>query len=230
MSNSELEAPGWQALDIRFSSIYPDTTPHQFTSPSPYDLESAYPLPAITVWEAPASGSRPAFWHYLSYGLSELFEKTTDDAEHSGLGFELTFALPRSPDEERPPNWGLSLMQGLAAPLLKGELQVDTGSLIALGRPITGANAQGDTPSGCILVPDPVGGILPGPFGRVLFLRLLGLCQDELELCRDLELAPKIDLMAELSPHAITDPNRRSWAQDEQKAKVLRRYQLGIRL
>lgn len=230
MSSPDINAPGWQALDYRFSSIYPGEPPHQFTSPSPYDLDSAYPLPAITVWESPKQGMKPEFWHYVSYGLSELFEKTTNDAEHSGLGFELTFAIPKTPDQERPPSWALSLMQGIAGHLLKGELEVDTGSLIALGRSLQGGPAQADRPSGCVLVPEPCSGAIRTPFGRVLFLRLLGLCQDELELCQDLELAPKIDMLAELSPHALTDPLRAPWSKDEQRAKVLRRYQLGIRL
>lgn len=229
MSETPLNAPGWQALDNRFCALYPDALPHQFTSPTPYDLDSAHPLPAITVWEAPAQGSAPRFWHYLSYGLSELFEKTTQDAEHSGLGFELTLALPRSEDQERPPAWGLSLMQGIAGHLLRGDLSVDTGSLIALGRTLQGESAREDRPSGCVCIPDPRVGAMPGPFGRVLFLRLLGLCHDELEACQDLELAPKIDMLAELSPQAITDPEREPWAKDEQKAKILRRFALGIR-
>lgn len=230
MSDSPIDAPGWQALDHRFSALYPDTLPHQFSSPSPYDLDSTYPLPAITVWEAPARGNTPAFWHYLSYGLSELFEKTTDDAEHSGLGYELTLAVPRRPDQERPPSWGLSLLQGLAGHLLPGEMTVDTGSLIALQQDLQGGIAQDDRPSGCVCVPDPVAGGIQGPFGRVLFLRLVGLCKEELELCQNLELAPKVDMIAELNPGALTESERRPWSQDEQKAKVMRRFRLGIRL
>lgn len=229
MSQSNIRAPGWQALDQRFCSLHPDAEPHQFSSATPYQLDSIHPLPAITVWEGTAPRSGTPIWHYLSYGLSELFEKTTGDAEHSGLGYELTFAIARSPDQARPPGWVLSMMQGLAAHLLKGELSLDTGSLVALGRGLLGDSARDDRPSGCVCVPDPVAGVLAGPFGRVLFLRLLGLCKDELQLCEKLELAPKIDMLAELAPDAITDPARAPWSADEQKAKIMRRHRLGIR-
>lgn len=228
MSESNFSAPGWQALDQRFSSLHPGAQPHQFSSATPYQLDSLHPLPAITVWEAVSNREGTPMWHYLSYGLSELFEKTTQDPEHSGLGYELTFAIARTPDQDRPPAWALSMMQGLAAHLLKGELSLDTGSLVAMGRSLLGDSAQDDRPSGCVCVPDPVAGIMTGPFGRVLFLRLLGLCKDELELCEKLELAPKIDMLAELAPEAITDPTRSPWSKDEQKAKILRRHRLGI--
>lgn len=229
MNDSPIDAPGWHALDQRFCAIYPGALPHQFTSPSPYDLDSPYPLPAITVWEAPGSRGGPDHWLYLSYGLSELFEKTTQDGKHSGLGFEITFALERSTEQDRPPSWPLSLMQGIGGNLLRGDLEIDTGSILALGRSLQGGPEQANRPSGCVCVPDELAGEMQGPFGRVLFLRLLGLCQEELEQCEKMELAPQIDMLAELCPHAVTDPDRAPWSEDEQRAKILRRHRLGIR-
>ena len=43
-------------------------------------------------------------------------------------------------------------------------------------------------------------------------------------------LATLVACLAELDPMATTDPARKPWASDEGKARVLRRYKLGVGL
>lgn len=69
------DAPGWEAIDRAVGMRYPAQVPHQFASSRPYELDGRAPLPAVTVW----SSGAPSSWHYVSYGLSELFEKTSPD-------------------------------------------------------------------------------------------------------------------------------------------------------
>ena len=45
------------------------------------------PLDGISVYDA------GDFWHFVSYGLSELYTKECEDPEYSGYGIELTFKL-----------------------------------------------------------------------------------------------------------------------------------------
>jgi hypothetical protein len=104
-----VRAPGWAAIDGALSIAHPGQTPHQFTSKTAYDLGGTSPLPAISVY----AGDRPAHWHYVTYGLTELFEKSSPREDVSGFGFELTFKLPRAPDEAQPPVWPLQLLQGI---------------------------------------------------------------------------------------------------------------------
>jgi len=53
-------------------------------------------------------------WHYISYGMSELYEKESDNPEQSGWGFEFTFRLARNPADHEIPLWPANLMQNLA--------------------------------------------------------------------------------------------------------------------
>ena len=107
----EQDAPGWAAIDDALGRLYPRQVPHQFASQRAYELDGESPLPAIAVYEA----VRPEHWHYVTYGLSELFEKTSRDAAVSGFGFELTMRVPRVAGETEPPSWPLRALQGLSS-------------------------------------------------------------------------------------------------------------------
>lgn len=227
---SELVAPGWDAIDRWVSSKLPgQSPPHQFTSKTPYELAKPSPLPAVTVWRTKS----PPGWLYVSYGLSELFEKSSDDPDVSGFGFELTLRLPARPDDVTPPVWPLRLLQSLGHHVLKTRKGFDSGHTMNLGAAIVPPGSDG--PTSCALVglacvPDPLLGKIDTVNGSLLFLRLFGLAADELDVLAQLELAPLVGCVAELEPLAVTDPTRGSWLADEQKAKILRRYKLGITL
>ncbi len=223
-SDAPVEAPGWAAIDTWVGSRFGGQVPHQFSSQSAYDLDSASPLPAITVWESKA----PPSWLYVGYGLSELFDKSSADPNVSGFGFEFTLRLPRREDEAHPPVWGLRLIQALGREVLQSRAGFDSGHCVDLGGPIT---PDSDSKlEGLACIPDPLLGKLEGPFGSLLFLRLVGLTRDELEIFKELELGDFVGALAELDASAITDPARASWLDDEQQAKILRRHKLGLKL
>jgi hypothetical protein len=223
-----VEAPGWAAIDRALSVLYPGQIPHQFTSERAYDLEGPAPLPAVAVYESTA----PEGWHFLSYGLTELFEKSSADPEHSGFGFELTLRLPRA--EANPPVWALRLLQVLGHYVLSGHGGLDTGHLIDLGGPLAPPQMEEDGAErpcaleGVVLVPDPRLGVLSTAFGRVLFLQLFGLTRDELTVMESWELERKVGLVMEYDPLGVTDPARGSMRDDPRKAAVFRRYELGV--
>lgn len=220
--STPLKAPGWAAIDATCQRLYPRQVPHQFTSKTAYELESHNPLPAITVWE----GQSPAHWHYVGYGLSELFEKTSHDADVSGFGFELTMRVPRAEGEERPPAWPLRTLQGLGGHVLRTRHGFDTGHRIDLHGPLAA-----DIPTeltALVCVPDPLLGKTAGPFGSLLFLQVIGVTADELAAMERLDHEGVVHMMGELDFHGLTDLSRGSWLKNPQKAPVVRRYQLGI--
>ncbi|MCH9681179.1 MAG: suppressor of fused domain protein, partial [Deltaproteobacteria bacterium] len=168
-----VQAPGWAALDRALGMLYPGQQPHQFTSQRAYDLEGRSPLPAVAAYEA----TGPDHWHLVSYGLTELFEKSSPDAERSGFGFELTLRLPRMADEDRPPMWTVQLLQALGHYVLSGHGPLDSGHIIDLGAPICPPlpSPEGERPSalhGVVCVPDPQMGKIDTDHGSVLFLQL----------------------------------------------------------
>jgi len=218
-----VHAPGWAAIDAALERIHRGQVPHQFASQTAYDLESPSPLPAIGVYEARS----PDHWHYVTYGLTELFEKSAPQADVSGFGFELTFRLPR--DTEEPPRWPLLLLQGIGHHVLSTREGLDSGHLIDLGGPLVPHDVA---PDGClegvVCVPDPQLAKLGTPHGSVLFLLLVGLARVELEAMQSWEMRRKVELVREVEPHGVTDPRRLAWPADPTLAPVYRRYALNV--
>lgn len=236
MSDYPIAAPGWAAIDTVCSAIHRNTLPHQFTSATAYDLDSANPLPAICAWEAQTPVGPQ--WHYVTYGLSELFEKNSPVPHISGFGFELCLRLPRERVaegvEQRPPTWPLRMLQGIGGYVMSGHGELDTGHIIDIGGPITGGDPA-TALEGVVCVPDPqlaANGKLEGPFGSVLFLLLVGLCRDEIDSMQaeSWDLVRKVGLCSELAPGGATDPARGSWRTDPRRAAAFRRYELGVLL
>lgn len=216
------DAPGWAAIDDALARLYPRQVPHQFASKTAYEVDTANPLPAIAVYE----GVRPTHWHYVTYGLSELFEKSSADPDVSGFGFELTMRVPRGADEEQPPTWPLRALQGLGRYVLANGRGFDTGHCAELG----GSIAPGiESLLTCMaFVPDPLLRKIATPFGSLLFLQVVGVTADELAAMRRLDHEGVVHLLGELDLHGLTDPSRGSYFNDEKKAPILRRYQLGV--
>jgi hypothetical protein len=219
-----VEAPGWAAIDRACLSMYPGQVPHQFASERAYDLEGTAPLPAISVWEA----AGPPHWHYVGYGLTELFAKSSPVATISGLGYELCLRVPRSAGEDAPPTWPLHLLQGVAHYAMSGHRDIETGDVIDLAGPITGRDeAMATELEGVVCIPDALGKIAT-PHGSVLFLLMVGLARDELEMLQGWDPQRRIGLVAAAAPSGTTDPGRASWTKDPRTAPIVRRYELGI--
>jgi len=220
------DAPGWSAIDRTVGSLYPGQVPHQFASERPYELDGQAPLPAVSVWSSKA----PTSWHYVSYGLSELFEKTSPEPSVSGFGVELTLRVPRGDADPHPPVWGVSLIQTLAHYVLSRRKGFDSGHTIDLGAPIDGSSAPASALTGIVCLPDPLLRQISTPHGSVLFLQLVGVEDRELRVLDALELERQVALLADLDPTYMTDPARSSWIDHEEYSKIVRRYKLGIGL
>lgn len=221
-----VQAPGWAALDRIGQTMYPGQTPHQFTSTTGYDLSSPNPLPAICVWE----GQGPAHWHYVTYGLTELFEKSSPDPDLSGFGFEVTLRILRGEGDEQPPSWPIALLQGIGHYALSGHGGLDSGHLIDLGDPLR-PPVDGEAPSkitGIVVIPDAVFGKVDTQFGSVLFLQLYGVTGGELEAMQNWPLERKVGLVRDVDALGITRPEREPLEAQRETAAAWRRHSLGI--
>ncbi len=225
-------APGWAAIDAALGQLYPGQVPHQFASKTAYELTTPSPLPAIAVYEAAATtvvGRRhPAHWHYVSYGLSELFEKTSPDLDVSGFGFELSLRTMKRDGETAPPAWGIRLLQALGRFVLNSGQGFDSGHRADLGGPLVpGATTE---LRGIAIIPDPSLGKITTPFGSLLFLQVVGLHGDEIEAMEEMDYERVVMMLGELDHFGRTELDRRSWVQDPMKVPTVRRYRLGIGL
>jgi hypothetical protein len=105
------ESRGWDAIDRALAPIYGDAEPRfHYGTVIKWMLGGPDPLDGVSIYRV----EQPVpHWHFVSYGLTELYAKESDDPEVSGWGFELTFRLVRG-GEETPPAWAMNLLQNLA--------------------------------------------------------------------------------------------------------------------
>lgn len=193
---------GLKAMIDKLRTAYPDQpNPLQVTTVLKFWLGGHDPLDYISMFSHRGDYSKniPPHWHYVSFGLSDLHGDgrvhaiNSDEGEQSsrsGMGFELTFRLQKTREEERaekenpneklkPPTWPASLMQNLARYCFR------TGNRLCFGDNIPwrkGLDDRFDTPLQNILIAeDPQLGSFRTPFGTVDFCQVVGVTYEELE-------------------------------------------------
>ena len=89
-------APGWDAIEEEFLKIYPgQNRPKHYGVTIPWTCGGSDPLDGISIYDG---GS---FWHFVTFGLTELYAKESDNEEFSGYGYEMTFKLKKSENDEQ---------------------------------------------------------------------------------------------------------------------------------
>jgi hypothetical protein len=167
----EAPAHGWDAIDRVFRELYPGQTDPVHRAPLVYRMhdisENAAAFDGISAYDG------GEYWHFVTYGLTELYDKYSEVVEVSGLGYEFTFKLPKVSD--KPPPWAFDFLEAIGKAAWKGENfaaghVIKTGPLD--GRPSTRENAV------LILTdpsfPDPI----ETPNGRFELLLMIGV-EDE---------------------------------------------------
>ena len=167
---SDDEAPGWASITAAFSALYGDQEPaHRALVPG---VAFGGALEGISAYRADWG------WHFVTYGLTELFGKESDDTEVSGWGYELTM-LTAGGDE--PPEWAWRLLHALAAAAVRDGRRHDAGDRIDLGEPLDGGTSA---LTALAIRDDPLAEPQPSPFGRYRLLQLVGVTAEQLEEIR----------------------------------------------
>jgi Suppressor of fused protein (SUFU) len=201
----ELPSPGWQAIDDAMARLYGSAVPRHVGYLPPAALSAN--LQGCSAYAA------PGHWHYVTYGLSELYvPDPTDDPQVSGWGFELTFRLLHGVEAD-PPDWPYSVLNGLANFVNEGNLTIPPpGTRINLGKPITAFPANPDAPQTELTVfavaLDPQLGEIETENGRVSFLLLVGVTDAEKEQMIATSTADVLVALAAGNPLLITDLRR----------------------
>lgn len=169
--------PGWDAISQALCAAHPGQVPRHFGTALPWTLGGKDPLDGVSVYW---SGQGRPHWHYVSYGLSELFDKESDDVEVSGFGFELTFRLAAaegSTEAEAPPTWPMSLLQNLARYVFQTGNVLEAGHHLDANGPIAAGHAT--ALRHLAFVDDPQLPSRETPNGRLQFLQAVGLTDGE---------------------------------------------------
>ncbi|WP_442603090.1 suppressor of fused domain protein [Paenibacillus sp. KN14-4R] len=206
--NEEVKSDGWDAIEQAMSKLYGDQEPKHYGTLISYRLGGPDPLNGISAYKA----EQPLpHWHIVTFGFSELYDKESDDAEHSGYGFELTFRLAREETEEEPPAWALNLLQNMGRYVFKSGNIFRSGDYLDANGPIyLGSNTK---LTALAFIEDPELPAADTPNGRVQFLQMVGIMGCELEAMQTWNTLGMLRACEEYMPRYITDLTRDSFMQ-----------------
>jgi suppressor of fused-like protein len=198
------EGQGWEAVEAKLASIYGDQEPKHWGTIQRHSEGGPDPLDGVSAYRAEG----PPHWHYVTFGFSELYAKTSKNAEESGWGFELSFRLKRESAETSPPLWPVMMLQNLARYVFKNRVPFDDKHYLAWGRPIT--SLEETNLEATVFRIDPVLGRIDTPNGKVEFLTAIGITEDEHGLVQEQGTGKLLPLLLQGNPLAVTDLKRES--------------------
>ncbi len=214
--SEELNTTGWDAIDQELLKVYGDQEPKHYGTVIPYLLGGEDPLEGISAYK---SETPVPHWHFVTYGFSELYEKESEDADYSGYGFELTFRLVRSEDEEEPPAWALNLLQNMGRYVFNSGNVFRSGDYLDANGPICqGADTR---LTALAFTLDPELPAIDTPNGQLEFIQMVGITGDELEAMQTWNTIGVLNAGLEYIPSYVTDLSRTSLLQTPSIAEVV---------
>ena len=201
----DIQAPGWDAIENAAKRIYPNQdNPKHYATLIKWKFGGPDPLDGISVYDA------EDYWHFVTYGLSELYEKESDVKEWSGYGMEFTFKLKKGcyTDEEKEIKCICGLLQQIA------KITFTSGEIFNAYEYLYTGQTEGidvrqiSNITGFITIPDTKFSTLDTENGRVDFVEFIGVTNNELLALKNKEL-DVIALYNKLDSD-VTDYNRKS--------------------
>lgn len=173
----DIQAPGWDAIENAAKRIYPNQdNPKHYATLIKWKFGGPDPLDGISVYDA------EDYWHFVTYGLSELYEKESDVKEWSGYGMEFTFKLKKGcyTDEEKEIKCICGLLQQIA------KITFTSGEIFNAYEYLYTGQTEGidvrqiSNITGFITIPDTKFSTLDTENGRVDFVEFIGVTNNEL--------------------------------------------------
>lgn len=195
-STDSSSAPGWAAIEAAVEAVVPPQRPMHWGTDNLPGQDGLYGISAYRT-----DGN----WLLVSFGLTELFGKESDDLECSGWGFEMTMRIP-SGDTAQPPPWSLNLLQQLGKYVYSSSRWFEAGHRMQPGGPITGEPNTRLT--AIAFVEDPQLGTINTPHGMVQFLQVVGITDNELARMKASSTAEILAELSASSPFLVTDITR----------------------
>ena len=179
--NNELSAPGWDAITEAFRKLYPgQEDPIHFGVLIPWRLGGPNPLQGVSAYDG------GDFFHLVTYGLTDLYEKEGTDPEYSGYGYEFTLKLRKAGLEDVHAE--LSCMAGILQDLAK--LTFEKGEQFYPNEYIYTGQTNGMDRGGVSKITGFItawdeAGTIETPNGKVDFVKLVGATDAELRAIMD---------------------------------------------
>ena len=187
-------APGWDAISEHVGRFFPGVEPVHRAAARGVALGD--PLQGIDAYLG------PKWWLYVTYGLTELFLKESEDPNISGWGYELTMRAPI--DGLDPPKWPFGVLFSLAKLTQEETMVFGPGHRLETGHPLAGVPTR---LTGVAFTRDPLLGVIDTPHGTMQFLLVVGVTSDEISKMKASSTASVLDELARTND-LVTDPGR----------------------
>lgn len=205
-NNEDLDsAPGWDAITNEYDRVYPEQTdPKHYAPLIRWELGGKDPLQGISVYDG------GEYWHFASYGLTELYEKKSQNKEISGFGMEFTFKLKKDnyENEEAEIKCICNILQFIARLTFTKKEIFKPYEYLYTGQTEGIDVKMKSNITGFITIPDTDFKTIDTPNGRVEFVEFVGVTNNELLALKNSEMDVKT-LYNKLSSD-VTDYNRKS--------------------
>lgn len=198
------ETSGWDAITQAMLALYPgQTDPIHYAPVLSYRLGGNDPLDGISIYDG---GS---YYHFVTYGFSELYEKESQHAAYSGLGFELTLKLKKDGIRKRDKEYKniCGILQTLARMSFEDGDIFSPEEYIYTGQ-TTGIDADGSSQITGFLTMEDALSTMDTPNGKVQFVQLVGATDAELKALVDGNTT--VSALLEKLPDGLTDYTRDS--------------------
>lgn len=198
------ETSGWDAITQAMLALYPgQTDPIHYAPVLSYRLGGNDPLDGISIYDG---GS---YYHFVTYGFSELYEKESQHAAYSGLGFELTLKLKKDGIRKRDKEYKniCGILQTLARMSFEDGDIFSPEEYIYTGQ-TTGIDADGSSQIIGFLTMEDALSTMDTPNGKVQFVQLVGATDAELKALVDGNTT--VSALLEKLPDGLTDYTRDS--------------------
>ena len=203
-TKNKIEANGWDASTEECERKYKEKNPKHYGTLISWNLGGNDPLDGISVYDG------GDYFHFVTYGLSELYEKESDNKDISGYGMEFTFKLKKDnyENEEAEIRCICHILQSIARiTFTKNEL-FRPYEFLYTGQ-MQGIDAKMNSNiTGFITVPDIDFNSINTANGKVEFVEFIGVTNDELVALKSKEIDAKT--LYEKIGSDITNYNRQS--------------------
>ena len=204
-NNQEVQTKGWDAIVEACEKIYPtQKNPKHYGTLISWKLGGNDPLDGISIYDG------GDYWHFVTFGLSELFDKESSNLDVSGYGMEFTFKLKKDnyENEELELKGICGILQSIARiTFTRGEI-FKSYEYLYTGQ-TQGIDTKGQSNiTGFITIPDKELKSIDTPNGKVEFVEFIGVTDKELLAIQNKELSVE-DLYNKLGTD-VTSYNRNS--------------------
>ena len=195
---------GWDEITEECERKYKGQNPQHFGTLIKWNFGGNDPLDGISVYDG------GDYFHFVTYGLSELYEKESENKDISGYGMEFTFKLKKDnyENEEDEIKCICNILQSIARlTFTKGEIFKPYEFLYTGQTQGIDAKMKSNI-TGFITIPDTVFNPIDTPNGKLIFVEFIGVTNDELLAVKDKNIDVK--LLYDKIGSDITSYNRQS--------------------